>query len=434
MGFVNGRLFRPFSQVALTKDLHSVTGWIRSIRRHKNVTFASVSSSLASKEIQLVLDANTLLDVGAAIRAHGTMQPSLGQGQSQELRVEQLEVLGPCPGELYPIQKKVLEDEFLRSIPHLRSRTSRYATILRLRSSLSMSFRNWLEQRECLEIHAPVLSFSDCEGGGEAFSITDGPSLFTGKEAYLSVSAQLHAEAAAMALGRVYTFGPIFRAEKHRTRRHLAEFTMLEVELAFVDTVQELMDFCESMIREAAGSLKDSFPVFEERRCSLERSFARVCYSQVIDALKEAHNKEPFKFEPIWGEGLHSEHERYICEQLYQGTPTFVYDYPRNCKAFYMRVNEDPATVACFDLLFPHVGEICGGSIREERFVQMEESIRHFGLRSKNYDWYLDLRRFGSAPHGGFGLGFDRIVQYLTGMGNIRDVVLFPRAVDSANC
>lgn len=299
-------------------------------------------------------------------------------------------------------------------------------------------------ERQCFEIHAPVITFSDCEGGGEAFQLVEGEKMF-GKNAYLTVSAQLHAELGASALGRVFTFGPVFRAEKHNTSRHLAEFHMLEVELSFINCSSELMDFVDNLIKDTLRKVDFSdfrCVLCEERILKLsEAPLQRISYTDAVRELNNCEEKGLVKFqhELKWGNALQTEHEKYLAENIING-PVFVFDYPAKVKAFYMKndLKEDciweDSTVACFDLLLPHVGEIVGGSVREDKLGNIKLNMSKFGLLEEDYEWYLDLRRFGSAPHGGFGLGFDRLLQYLTVTNNIRDVVLVPRSQGNSCC
>lgn len=321
------------------------------------------------------------------------------------------------------------------------------ANILRLRSALNRSLRQFLDDREVLEIQTPCVTFVDCEGSGETFRISDSAKFF-GKEAHLNVSGQLYAELAASSLGRVYSYGPVFRAEKHKTVRHLAEFPMLEVEISFMESVQQLMDFSEDMIKSSLRSLsldRSSFDLEEERYKGLVDSgpYLRMSYSEALSKLHEAVTCLNHDFtHPIReGMSLQLEHERYLAENVAKG-PVFIYDYPAPQKAFYMQSNSLPSnraewestSVACFDLLLPHVAEIIGGSLREHRLEPLIRSMEFHSLDRANYEWYLDLRRFGSVPHGGLGLGVDRLVQYLTRTSNIRDVVLVPRCAESSIC
>lgn len=402
------------------------------------------------------------IEVGAAVQASGELAHSPGSKQTAELHVDRVSVLGPCPGEVgcarsplllifqsYPIQNKELSPDMLRTIPHLRPRSPPFASLMVLRSGLIASLRAVLQAEQCHEVHAPTISFSDCEGGGEAFKIEQGGAFF-GKDAFLTVSAQLHAELAALALGRVYTFGPVFRAEKHHTSRHLAEFSMLEVEMSFIDDIHGLMDAAESTIRGAVARLSQDHiqaavsKVGLERRAALLGPYARMSYTKAIEELQGAQStsSHPSFSNPVrWGLALQTEHERFLAEKVVGG-PVFIHDYPAPIKAFYMKSNRTPelspthenGTVACFDLLLPQIGEVAGGSVREDRLDFLTGALQRFGLSSADYEWYLDLRRYGSAPHGGFGLGFDRLLQYLTATANIRDVVMVPRSRDSAIC
>lgn len=428
----------------------TLSGWVRSLRHHKNVSFAMIFDGSADEDLQVVLkpgDAKQL-QVGTSLRITGQLRSSLGPLQAKEVIVDQVNVLGACSAEEYPIQNKEHSAEFLRTLPHLRPRTASFASILRLRSRLSACLRDYLTRAQFTEINAPSIVFSDCEGGGELFHIATPNNLFN-MPANLSISAQLHVEIAASSMGRAYTFGPVFRAENTNTTRHLNEFTMLEVEVAFIDDIDQLMLIAEDMLASAARTVElprllHNWPLAEERRESLLKAkFGRISYTDAVRKLEEAEAQgHRFEHSAEWGRPLQTDHERYLAQTLFQG-PVFVYDYPAPIKSFYMKTKGNGpgsrgdwhnSLVSCFDLLLPHVAEVIGGSLREDNMENLRCSMQYHGLDEESYNWYLELRKHGSVPHGGFGLGFDRLVQYLTGTENIRDVVLVPRSPGRQFC
>jgi asparaginyl-tRNA synthetase len=437
----------------------TVCGWVRTRRGSKGFAFLVLSDGSTQETLQLVINGETpafqqihRCNTGAAIKAKGILKESPGKGQKIEMEVSELEVFGEADPEEYPLQKKGHTLEFLREIAHLRPRTNTYGAVFRLRNILAFSVHEFFQDRGFLWIHTPVITSSDCEGAGELFTVTsldlenpprredggiDFSQDFFGRRAFLTVSGQLEAEFLAMSLGKVYTFGPTFRAENSNTTRHLSEFWMIEPEVAFADLKDNMKlseDFfrflCKKVIERGEREL--AFLESHYKRISLEdlNSLAEIplAYMSYTDAIKELKNaKQTFEFTVDWGSDLQSEHERYLTDKVIKG-PVIVTDYPKEIKAFYMRLNPDLKTVAAMDVLVPKVGEIIGGSQREERLDVLEARMKQTGIPLENLQWYLDLRRFGSAPHAGFGLGFERFVQYITGMVNIRDVIPCPRA------
>ncbi|KIJ61659.1 hypothetical protein HYDPIDRAFT_136994 [Hydnomerulius pinastri MD-312] len=448
-----------------------VHGWVKSVRRQKNVTFAVINDGSCASGLQAVLNNNlsgTLqgLTNGASVRMTGSLVASRGLGQAKELQVESLDVLGECNPEIYPVQKQALTVEYLRDHAHLRPRTDNGASVLRLRNSLLRALHGFFERHDFCYTHTPILTSSDCEGAGETFRVTpssgspayhsseevqpesgatDPHSEFFSKPAYLTVSSQLHLEALASSLGRVYTLSPCFRAERSQTSRHLAEFWMLEAEMAWTREVGDVCGLVEACVKDALGAgteeralLVKGVAGYEERLKGLETAsrpepWTRITYTQAVAELEKYHasletRSHPFRFKPKWGRGLQSEHEKWLSEELVKG-PVFVTDYPSSLKPFYMRTNDDEQTVACFDLLVPHVGELVGGSLREERLDALKNRMSAHGLdlEGEDYGWYADLRRFGSAPHGGFGMGFERLVSWVSGIENVRECIAMPR-------
>jgi len=440
----------------------TVCGWIRSKRESKGVAFIALSDGSTQETLQLVVPAGASAftklsgcSTGAAIRAEGILKESLGKGQKYEVEVSEIEVFGDADPEKYPLQKKGHSLEFLREIGHLRPRTNTFGAVLRVRNVLSDAVHEFFQDRGFLWVHTPIITSSDCEGAGDMFTVTsldleklpagsngdiDFSQDFFGRRAYLTVSGQLEAEFLAMSLGDVYTFGPTFRAENSNTSRHLSEFWMIEPEMAFADIHDDMQlaeDFIHALcgrVLEKCGAEIDFFEKFykntsmHELRVLSEKPFVRLSYTDAINELEKS--KDAFEFPVKWGLDLQSEHERYLTDKVFKG-PVIVVDYPKDIKAFYMRQNPDGKTVAAMDVLVPKVGEIIGGSQREERLEVLEGRMKDMGIPLENMQWYLDLRRYGSAPHAGFGLGFERIVQYITGMGNIRDVIPCPRAPQS---
>ncbi len=433
-----------------------IAGWVRTRRDAKDFSFIEVNDGSCLANLQVVIDVHCAgyVDIkhattGAAIEVTGELVESLGQGQRFELKASALVIVGVC-AEDYPLQKKRHTDEFLRTIGHLRSRTNKYGAMFRIRSRLSFAVHQFFQTRGFHYIHTPIITGADCEGAGEMFRVSTlagaagGQALaaqnfgadFFGKEAHLTVSGQLAVETYCLALGKVYTFGPTFRAENSNTSRHAAEFWMIEPEIAFADLTDN-MRLAEDFVRFLIGFVREDCredlalftrfvdPELEARLCHVADSqFARVPYTEAIDILRAA--KVDFEFRPEWGADLQSEHERYLTEQHFK-SPVFVYDWPRDIKAFYMRQNDDQRTVAAMDLLIPRIGELIGGSQREERFDRLQTRLVDLGFNPDDYWWYLDTRRYGSVPHAGFGLGFERFLMFATGVSNIRDVIPFPR-------
>ena len=432
------------------KDV-TVCGWIRTRRDGKGVTFLELNDGSCLTNLQCVVDAGTealetLGDngTGAAIRVEGEVVPSPGKGQAWEVQARAITVFGPADPERYPLQKKRHSDEFLRSIAHLRVRTNKYSAAFRIRSEAAYAIHSFFRSEGFYEVHCPVLTGSDCEGAGEMFRVTtlapgekDTSKDFFSRECRLTVSGQLEAEAL---LGRVYSFGPTFRAENSNTPRHAAEFIMIEPEMAFAD-LSDLMDLAENLVHNVTDrilttsaediSLFDRFVekgLLDKLKNIASEPFARITYGEAIEILKKSGKK--FTYPVSYGVDLQTEHERYLAEEHF-GRATIVTDYPKNIKAFYMRNNDDGETVAAMDVLVPRIGELIGGSQREERLDLLEHRILELGQQLSEYDWYLDLRRFGTNPHAGFGLGFERLIMMLTGIANIRDVLPFPRTPGS---
>ncbi len=437
----------------------TVCGWVRTRRESKGFAFVVLNDGSTQDTLQLVVAENTpafkeLLrcNTGAAIMAKGILKESPGKGQKFEVDVSEIEVFGEADPDRYPLQKKGHTLEFLREIGHLRSRTNTFGAVFRVRNILASAVHEFFQVRGFIWVHTPIITSSDCEGAGELFSVTsldlenlprkeegkiDFVQDFFGKRAFLTVSGQLEAEFLAMSLGNVYTFGPTFRAENSNTTRHLSEFWMIEPEMAFADLIDDMQlaeDFFHFLCRKVLekGGSELAFLEKQYKRISVEElnslsemSFVQITYTDAIRELKKAGEK--FEFPVEWGSDLQSEHERYLTDRVFKG-PVIVKDYPKEIKAFYMRLNPDGKTVAAMDVLVPKIGEIIGGSQREERLEILEERMLQTDVPAENLQWYLDLRRFGSAPHAGFGLGFERFVQYITGMVNIRDVIPCPRA------
>ena len=465
-------------QAKLTLQEITVNGWVRSFRSNR---FIALNDGSTINTIQCVVDfekfdENLLKQIttGAALKITGTLVESQGRGQSVEIQVRAIHVHGTADPETYPIQPKKHFLEFLREKAHLRIRTNTFAAVMRVRSALSFAIHQYFRENGFYYFHAPIVTGSDAEGAGETFRVTTldskNPPLtedgsvdykqdFFGKETNLTVSGQLEAEAYAMALGKVYTFGPTFRAENSNTTRHLAEFWMIEPEMAFFDLNDNMdlaEDFIKNVIRYVLEHCHEDLEFLEKRLTDEEKSkpqaersampllaklkfvsennFKRVSYTEAIAILKNSkpNKKKKFKY-PIeeWGADLQSEHERYLVEKHFN-CPVILFDYPAKIKAFYMRLNEDGKTVRAMDILFPGIGEIVGGSQREERLDVLKQKIADLDIDEEELWWYLDLRKFGTAEHSGFGLGFERLVLFATGMGNIRDVIPFPRTPQNA--
>jgi len=432
----------------------TICGWLRSLRDSKTVAFAQLGDGSAFKGLQVVLEEGKTenfqdlrrLGVGTAVCVRGELILTPEASQPFELHAHEVAVEGTC-GPEYPLQKKRHSLEFLRGIGHLRPRTNTIGAALRVRSAAAFAIHKFFQERGFVYAHTPIITTADAEGAGEMFRVTTNESEeFFGKPAHLTVSGQLQGEAMAMAYGKIYTFGPTFRAEKSYTQRHAAEFWMVEPEIAFADLNDDMAlaeDMMKSVIAEVMARCPDDLQFFDQfidkglllrLQSVIDSQFARVSYTEAITLLQPyAQN---FDYSPVWGRDLQTEHERCLTERIFE-SPVFVTDYPKEIKAFYMRLNDDGKTVAAMDLLVPGVGEIIGGSQREERLELLEERIREMGGDTEctipgQYNWYLDLRRYGGCKHCGFGLGLERLVMYLTGLSNIRDVCAFPRTAGSA--
>ena len=443
----------------------NVKGWVRTRRGSKQVNFIALNDGSTINNVQIVVDlANfdedllKLITTGACLSVNGELVKSVGSGQAAEIQAREIEVLGTCDN-TYPLQKKGHSMEFLREIAHLRPRTNTFGAVFRIRHNMAIAIHKFFHERGFFYFHTPLITASDCEGAGQMFQVTtmnlydlkkdeNGSIIydndFFGKQASLTVSGQLEGELAATALGAIYTFGPTFRAENSNTPRHLAEFWMIEPEVAFND-INDNMDLAEEFIKycvqwaldncyDDVKFLNDMFDkgLIERLQGVLKESFVRLPYTEGIKILEEAvANGHKFEFPVYWGVDLASEHERFLVEEHFK-RPVILTDYPKEIKAFYMKQNEDGKTVAAMDCLVPGIGEIIGGSQREDNLEILEKRMEELGLNKEDYQFYLDLRRYGSARHAGFGLGFERCVMYITGMGNIRDVIPFPRTVN--NC
>lgn len=434
-------------------------GWVKTRRDSKGVHFVQINDGSCFADLQIVLEAGTVAEdviakvtTGACIRVAGTMVESPAKGQAVELRGQSLELLGPAPPETYPLQKKRHNLETLREFMHFRTRSNTFGAVFRVRNALSYAIHKFFQERGFLYVHTPILTTSDAEGAGAMFQVTtldlmnmprnvetggiDFAQDFFARPAYLTVSGQLEAEIFALAFTNVYTFGPTFRAENSNTPRHLAEFWMIEPEMAFCDLEgdQQLAEeFLKYIITYAMDNCIADLEFFNQRYepnliSTLENvvgsDFVRLPYTEAVRILEESGR--PWEFPVFWGADLQSEHERFLTEETFH-KPVIVTDYPKEIKAFYMRANDDGKTVRAMDVLAPGIGEIIGGSQREDRLDVLVDKIRAHGLPEEAYSWYLDLRRYGSVPHAGFGLGFERMVMYVTGMKNIRDVIPFPR-------
>lgn len=434
-------------------DSVSVSGWIRTLRCSKSFGFIELNDGSSFKNLQIVIEEDKLenysevskLSVGSSVSVKGNLEFTPEAKQPFELKASEVEIQGVSAPD-YPLQKKRHSFEFLRTIPHLRPRTNSLSAVFRVRSMLAQAIHRYFSEHGFIYVNTPIITGSDCEGTGEMFRLTAGdPNSaekreFFGKPASLTVSGQLEGEDFAMAFGNIYTFGPTFRAENSNTARHAAEFWMVEPEMAFAG-LKEDMDLAEDLLKylikfvlsEASYELNffNSFVdkgLLERLNNVVDNSFVRITYTEAVEKLKAA--KKEFNFPVEWGIDLQTEHERYLTEEVYK-RPVFVTDYPKDIKAFYMRLNDDGKTVAAVDCLVPGVGEIIGGSQREERLSVLEERMEELGLSQVDYKRYLDLRRYGTCKHAGFGLGFERLVMYVTGMQNIRDVIPYPRTVNN---
>jgi asparaginyl-tRNA synthetase len=434
-----------------------LAGWVRSKRSSKNVVFVTINDGSTQGELQLVADQPEVmatadsLQTGCSLFCHGKLQASQGKGQAWEFHLEALECIGEAPAATYPLQKKGHTLEFLREVGHLRARTNTFGAVFRVRNTVSRAIHTFFQSRGFVWAQTPILTSSDCEGAGEMFTVTTldlnkVPKTPTGavdfgkdffcRQANLTVSGQLEGEFLACALGKIYTFGPTFRAENSNTTRHLSEFWMVEPEIAFADLSDNMElaeDFIRYVIREVLEAHPEEMAFFEkfyendtQLLAQISGSpFERMSYTEAIARLQKSGHS--FQFAPEWGADIQTEHERYLTEVLV-GRPVIVYDYPKDIKSFYMKANEDGKTVAGMDVLVPKIGEIIGGSEREYRYDRLLARMKEMKIPTQDLEWYLDLRRFGTVPHCGFGLGLERMVMYVTGMKNIRDVILCPRA------
>ena len=438
-------------------------GWVRTKRGNKKVAFIALNDGSTVNNIQVVCDAALFpeeqlknITTGACIAVKGDLVESMGKGQSVEIQAKEIEVYGTADVETYPLQKKGHSMEFLREIAHLRPRTNTFGCVLRIRHAMAFAIHKYFNDRGFCYLHTPLITASDCEGAGAMFQVTtmdlnnipktetgevDFSNDFFGRQTALTVSGQLEGELGAMALGQIYTFGPTFRAENSNTPRHLAEFWMVEPEMAFFE-IEDNMDLAEDFIKycvkyaldNCMDDLKFLNDMFDKELISrlesvISTEFVRLSYTDGIDILLKSGEK--FEFPVSWGVDLQSEHERYLVEKHFK-KPVILTDYPKDIKAFYMKQNEDGKTVRAMDVLFPKIGEIIGGSQREESYEKLQARIEELGMDTTNLWWYMDTRRFGSAPHSGFGLGFERLLLFVTGMQNIRDVIPFPRTPKSA--
>ena len=443
----------------------TVMGWVRSKRGSKGIFFIALNDGSTIKNVQIVgedenFDEDTvkLITTGACLKVVGTLVESPAAGQASEIQAKEIEVLGACDN-TYPLQKKGASWEYLRTVAHMRPRTNTFGAVLRIRHNMAMAIHTYFHEHGFYYFHTPLITASDCEGAGNMFQVTtknlydlkkddegkiDYSDDFFGQQVALTVSGQLEGELGATALGQIYTFGPTFRAENSNTPRHLAEFWMIEPEMAFYDKT-DLMDleedFIKYCVRWALDNCRDDLEflnkmvdktLIERLEGVLKDSFVRLPYTQGIEILQEAiRNGRKFEFPCEWGDDLASEHERYLVEEYFK-KPVIMTDYPKEIKAFYMKLNEDGKTMQGTDVLFPQIGEIIGGSVREESYEKLMAEITRRGMETEKLEWYLDTRRWGSCPHAGFGLGFERLILFVTGMQNIRDVIPFPRTPKSA--
>lgn len=434
-----------------------INGWVRTKRDSKTFSFIEINDGSSLKNIQVIAD-QTLsnyddikkITTGSALSVSGSLVESKGGGQKWEIHAASVDIINIAP-ESYPLQKKRHTDEYLRTIAHLRPRTNKYGAAFRIRSDLSWAVHDFFRKRDFKYIHTPILTGSDCEGAGEMFRVTTRDPFkthkseerasyyaddFFGTEVNLTVSGQLSAEMFALSLGDVYTFGPTFRAENSNTRRHVAEFWMIEPEMAFCD-LEGNMDLGELFIKKMVSFVMDNcaddislFSKFVDKKLMrtlhgiVDSDFVRIPYKEAVDIL--TNSKRKFEYDICFGKDLQSEHERFLSENYFR-KPVIIFDYPKTIKPFYMRLNDDHKTVGAMDIIVPGIGEIIGGSQREERFDVLQARLKEAGLSEKEYWWYLDSRRYGSVPHSGFGLGFERLIMLVTGISNIRDVIPFPR-------
>ena len=443
-----------------------VKGWVRTKRGNREIAFIALNDGSTIKNVQIVVDKNSetesilpRITTGACIGVRGDLVESLGSGQAVEIHAKDIEIFGECDPMRYPLQKKDTSFEYLRTVAHMRPRTNTFGAVLRLRSQMAYAIHEYFHKRGFVYLHTPLITASDCEGAGQMFQVTtldlnnvpknkkgepDYSKDFFGKQTSLTVSGQLEGELGATALGEIYTFGPTFRAENSNTPRHLAEFWMIEPEMAFYDIKDNMdlaEDFIKSLVRYALDNCRDDIQFLNDRydNTLIERlegvintEFMRLTYTEGIEILKEAiANGHKFEYPVDWGTDLQSEHERFLVEEHF-GKPVILTDYPKDIKAFYMKQNEDGKTVRAMDVLFPKIGEIIGGSERESDLGKLEARVNELQMSRKSLEWYIDTRRFGSCPHSGFGLGFERLLLFITGMQNIRDVIPFPRTPKNA--
>ena len=444
----------------------TVKGWVRTKRGNKNVAFIALNDGSTINNIQIVVDKTAFeesllakITTGAAIRVSGDLVESVGSGQSVEIQAGEIEIYGECDPMRYPLQKKDTSFEYLRTVAHMRPRTNTFGAILRIRNQMAFAIHKFFNEKGFVYLHTPLITASDCEGAGQMFKVTtldlenvprnkkgevDYTKDFFGKETSLTVSGQLEGELGATALGEIYTFGPTFRAENSNTPRHLAEFWMIEPEMAFYD-IKDNMDLAEEfikyLVKHALDNCMDDIKFLNDRYDNelisrlegvADTEFVRLPYTEGIRILEEAiANGTSFEYPVGWGTDLQSEHERYLVEQHFK-KPVILTDYPKDIKTFYMKQNEDGKTVRAMDVLFPKIGEIIGGSEREASLEKLENRISELGMSRRGLEWYIDTRRFGSVPHSGFGLGFERLLLFVTGMSNIRDVIPFPRTPKNA--
>jgi asparaginyl-tRNA synthetase len=440
-----------------------VKGWVRTKRGNKNIIFIALNDGSTINNIQIVVDVpdfeeNLLRDIstGACIAVNGKLMESHGQGQQVEINAKEISLYGKADAETYPLQKKGHSMEFMREIAHLRFRTNTFGAVFRVRHAMAFAIHKYFNDKGFFYLHAPIITGSDCEGAGEMFHVTtmdlknipknedgsiDYRTDFFAKETNLTVSGQLEGELGALSLGDIYTFGPTFRAENSNTPRHLAEFWMIEPEMAFYDLEDNMdlaEDFLKYLIRYALENCKDDLEflnsmidknLLERLNFVLNNDFERITYTEAVKILTSAEKK--WEYPVGWGRDLQAEHERYLVEEHFK-RPVILTDYPKDIKAFYMKQNDDGKTVRAMDVLFPGIGEIIGGSQREEIYDRLLNRIREMKLKEKDFWWYLETRKYGTAPHSGFGLGFERLIQFMTGMSNIRDVIPFPRTPKNA--
>ena len=457
-------LFGSEKQQSLIGSEICVKGWVRTKRGNKNVSFIALNDGGCMQNLQVVAEASNFeeelikrITTGACLRVNGILSPSQGKGQSIELQATEIQIYGEADVNSYPLQKKGHSLEFLRDIAHLRPRTNTFSAVFRVRHAMAFAIHKYFNDRGFFYWHSPLITASDCEGAGEMFQVTtldlenlpkdkqgnvDYSKDFYGKRTSLTVSGQLEGELGATALGKIYTFGPTFRAENSNTPRHLSEFWMIEPEMAFFeieDNMELAEDFIKYLVRYALDNCKEDLDflcqmydkeLLERLQFVVEHDFVRLTYTEAIDILEKSGAK--FEYPVHWGVDLQSEHERYLVEKHFKA-PVILTDYPKEIKAFYMKQNDDGKTVRGMDVLFPVIGEIIGGSQREESIDKLLARMAEVGIEPKDMQWYLDTRRFGSAPHSGFGLGFERLLLFVTGMSNIRDVIPFPRFPKNSN-